>query len=71
MELFAVQFRRPRLRRLHLSSPEDIAASSRIDAWLTPPAYTGAAPIYLTAQRGANPLLQTPTPLWSRRNSRC
>lgn len=35
------------------SSPEDIAAASRIDAWLTPPAYTGAAPIYLTAQRGA------------------
>lgn len=40
------------------SSPEDIAAASRIDAWLTPPAYTGAAPIYLTAQRGA----KTPTP---------
>lgn len=40
------------------SSPEDIAAASRIDAWLTPPAYTGAAPIYLTAQRGA----KTPAP---------
>ncbi len=40
------------------SSPEDIAAASRIDAWLTPPAYTGAAPIYLTAQRGA----KTPSP---------
>ncbi|MDH6267658.1 uncharacterized protein (TIGR02302 family) [Rhizobium sp. SG_E_25_P2] len=35
------------------SSPEAIAAASRIDAWLTPPAYTGAAPIYLTAQHGA------------------
>jgi uncharacterized protein (TIGR02302 family) len=46
------------------SSPEDVAAASRIDAWLTPPAYTGAAPIYLTAQRGAKTVVpKTDEPL--------
>src|SRR5262249_53240105 len=33
----------------------------RIDAWVTPPAYTGKAPIFLTSNSGTNPVFTVPT----------
>jgi uncharacterized protein (TIGR02302 family) len=33
----------------------------RIDAWVTPPAYTGRAPIFLTSNSAANPVFTVPT----------
>lgn len=40
---------------LSFSTPEAPAAPVRIDAWITPPAYTGRAPIFLTRADGDVP----------------
>ena len=40
---------------LSLSAPAAPAAPARIDAWITPPAYTGRAPIFLTRAEGDVP----------------
>ena len=46
-----------RLRAALRINPPPLAATARLDAWVTPPAYTGAAPVILAD--GARPTAQT------------
>ncbi len=44
----------------HLPQPQSEVADIRVDAWVTPPAYTGRAPVFLTGRQGvASPADET------------
>ncbi|NVD43102.1 TIGR02302 family protein [Ensifer sp. HO-A22] len=44
----------------HLPQPASEVADIRVDAWVTPPAYTGRAPVFLTGRQGvASPADET------------
>ncbi len=47
----------------HPPQPVVTTPDTRIDAWVTPPAYTGRAPVFLTGRQGTEPVAASAEPL--------